>query len=60
MATKRETLLIEAIKNNTAIFTSEDILTVAGINGKEVTELLNKVSNNTDEIINKFLKGIKC
>ncbi len=57
MAGKREALLAEAIKDNTAMFTSEDILTVAGIDEKEVVELLDKVSNNTNEIINSFLKN---
>ncbi len=57
MAGKREALLAEAIKDNTAMFTSEDILTAGGINIKEVSELLNKVSSNTDEIIREFLKG---
>lgn len=56
MAGKREALLMEAIKDNTAIFTSKDILTVAGIDGGEVTELIGRVSSNTDEIINSFLK----
>ena len=60
MAGKRETLLMEAIKDNTAIFTAEDILTVAGINEEEVTELLNDVSGKTDEIINSFLKSKNC
>ncbi len=57
MADKREVLLAEAIKDSTAIFTSEDILTVAGIDEKEVVELLDKVSNNTNEIISSFLKS---
>ena len=56
MAGKREALLTAAIKDNTAMFTSEDILTVAGIDNKEVSELLDKVSNNTDEIIGEFLR----
>lgn len=56
MAGKREALLAEAIKDSTAIFTSDDILTVAGIDGGEVTELIGRVSSNTDEIINSFLK----
>lgn len=56
MAGKREALLAEAIKDSTAIFTSEDILTVAGIDIKEVRKLLDKVSDNTDEIIRDFLK----
>ncbi len=57
MADKREVLLAEAIKDSTAIFTSEDILTVAGIDEKEVVELLDKVSDNTNEIISSFLKS---
>ena len=57
MAGKREALLAEAIKDNTAMFTSEDILTAGGIDIKEVRQLLDKVSNNTDEIIREFLKG---
>ena len=56
MAGKREALLAEAIKDSTALFTSEDILTVAGIDIKEVRKLLDKVSDNTDEIIRDFLK----
>lgn len=56
MADKREALLAEAIKDSTAIFTSEDILTVAGIDGGEVTELIGRVSSNTDEIIGEFLR----
>ncbi len=57
MGNKRETLLIKAIRDEAELFTSEDILTVAGIDSKEVEELLKKVSNNTDEIISVFLKG---
>ena len=57
MADKRKALLAEAIRNEVAIFTSEDILTVAGIDIKEVRKLLDKVSDNTDEIIGEFLKG---
>jgi len=56
MASKREALLIKAIKDETELFTSEDILTVAGIDSEEVEKLLDKVSNNTDEIISVFLK----
>lgn len=56
MATKREALLAEAIRDETALFTSEDILTAAGIDVREVNKLLNMVSNNTDEIISVFLK----
>ena len=56
MAGKREALLAEAIKDSTAIFTSEDIQTVAGIDGGEVTELIGRVSSNTDEIIGEFLR----
>ena len=57
MVNRRETLLIKAIRDEAELFTSEDILTVAGIDSKEVEELLKKVSNNTDEIISVFLKG---
>lgn len=57
MGNKRETLLIKAIRDEAELFTSEDILTVAGIDSKEVEELLKKVSNNTEEIISVFLKG---
>lgn len=57
MAGKREALLAEAIRNETALFTSEDILTVAGIDIKEVKKLHSEVSSNTDEIIDRFLKG---
>ena len=57
MADKREKLLIKAIRDEAELFTSEDILTVAGIDSKEVEELLKKVSNNTEEIISVFLKG---
>lgn len=57
MADKREALLAEAIRNETALFTSEDILTVAGIDIKEVKKLHSEVSSNTDEIIDSFLKG---
>lgn len=57
MADKREALLAEAIRNETALFTSEDILTVAGIDIKEVKKLHSEVSSNTDEIIDRFLKG---
>lgn len=57
MAGKREALLAEAIRNETALFTSEDILTVAGIDIKEVKKLHSEVSSNTDEIIDSFLKG---
>ncbi len=56
MADKRKALLAEAIRNEVAIFTSEDILTVAGIDIKEVRKLLDKVNDNTDEIIGEFLK----
>ena len=56
MADKREALLAEAIKNEVAMFTSEDILTVAGIDKIEVTKVIDKVSNNRDEIIKDFLK----
>ncbi len=56
MADKREKLLIKAIRDEAELFTSEDILTVAGIDSKEVKELLNKVSNNIDEIIGDFLE----
>ena len=57
MVNRRETLLIKAIRDEAELFTSEDILTVAGIDSKEVEELLKKVSNNTEEIISVFLKG---
>jgi len=56
MAGKREALLAEAIKDRTAIFTSEDILTAAGLSSQEVTELLGMVSSNTTGIIEEFLK----
>ena len=56
MADKREALLAEAIKNEVAMFTSEDILSVAGIDNIEVTKVIDKVSNNRDEIIKDFLK----
>lgn len=56
MAGKREALLAEAIKDSTAIFTSDDILTVAGIDGGEVAEIISRVSSNTDEIIGEFLR----
>lgn len=56
MANRREALLIKAIKDETELFTSEDILTAAGIDVREVNKLLNMVSNNTDEIISVFLK----
>lgn len=57
MASKRETLLIKAIKDEMELFTSEDILIVAGIDNKEINELHNRVSDNTDEIIESFLKS---
>lgn len=56
MASKKEALLIKAIKDETELFTSEDILTVAGIDSKEIEKLLNMVSNNIDEIIGNFLE----
>ena len=56
MAGKREALLAEAIKDNTAMFTSEDILTAAGIDKQKATELLDKVNNNMTDIIGEFLR----
>ena len=57
MADKRKALLAEAIRNEVAIFTSEDILTVAGIDSKEVSELIDKVSSDRKNVIGKFLKS---
>ncbi len=57
MADKRKALLAEAIRNEVAIFTSEDILTVAGIDSKEVSELIAKVSSDRENVIGEFLKS---
>ncbi len=57
MTGKREALLAEAIRNEIAIFTSEDILTVAGIDIREVSELLDRVSSDRENVISEFLKN---
>ena len=56
MADKREALLAEAIRNEVAIFTSDDILTAAGIDKQKAAELINKVDNATEEVIGEFLR----
>ena len=56
MTEKREALIARAIKDDTAMFTSGDILTAAGLSEQEQTELINAIEFNTIDVIEKFLR----
>lgn len=56
MATK-ETLIAIAIKDSTAVFTSDDILIVAGITSSDVSKIRDIAESNFDNYINDFLKS---
>lgn len=56
MATK-ETLIAIAIKDSTAVFTSDDVLMVAGITSADVNKIRNTADINFDKYINDFLKS---
>ncbi len=56
MSDNRETIIAKAIKDDTAMFTSKDILTAAGLSETEQRELISSIENNTVDVIEKFLR----
>lgn len=53
----RENLIATAIRDETAIFTSTDILVAVGIDLKEVHDIHKQVDNNIDELVKEILKN---
>lgn len=56
MVTK-ERLIAIAIKDSTAVFTSDDILIVAGITSSDVNKIRTTADINFDKYVNDFLKS---